>query len=197
MLLKVRELFENAVKKRVMSDRGVCALLSGGLDSSLVAALVSKYLPYQLETYSIGFEGSPDLKYAEMVAEHIGSKHTSIVVDKSEFLNAIETVIKTIESYDTTTVRASVGNYLVSKYIKENSSCVVVFNGDYADEVCGGYKYLQNAPNEESFHNECTRLVRDICYFDVERPLYLGTRSEAVSGDKYFVSLSQHGASSA
>jgi asparagine synthase (glutamine-hydrolysing) len=183
--------FENAVKKRVMSDRGVCALLSGGLDSSLVAALVSKYLPYQLETYSIGFEGSPDLKYAEMVANHIGSKHTSIVVDKSEFLNAIETVIKAIESYDTTTVRASVGNYLVSKYIKEHSKCVVVFNGDYADEVCGGYKYLQNAPDGESFHQECTRLVRDICFFDSLRSDRCisahGLEARVPFADKYFV----------
>lgn len=188
----VKSLFENAVKKRVMSDRGVCALLSGGLDSSLVAALVSKFLPYQLETYSIGFEGSPDLMYAEMVAKHINSKHTSIVVDKSAFLDSIETVIQTIESYDTTTVRASVGNYLVSKYISEHSSCVVVFNGDYADEVCGGYKYLQNAPDEKSFHEECCRLVHDICFFDSlrsDRSISAhGLEARVPFADKHFVS---------
>jgi asparagine synthase (glutamine-hydrolysing) len=104
-----------------MSDRNICALLSGGLDSSLVASIVAKHSSSQLKTFSIGFEGSPDIHYAEIVAKHINSAHTSIVLQKEDFLNAIETVIKTIESYDSTTVRASVGNYLVAKYIKEHT----------------------------------------------------------------------------
>lgn len=166
ILENLRNLFTNAVKKRMMSDRNVCALLSGGLDSSLVASILAKNSLNPIKTFSIGLKGSPDLYYAKIVAKHINSIHTSIELNKDDFLNAIEEVIKTIESYDTTTVRASVGNYLVSKYIKENSDCVVVFNGDYADEVCGGYRYMKNCKNPNEFHEECIRLVKDICYFD-------------------------------
>jgi len=150
----------------MMADRDICALLSGGLDSSLVASIVAKHSPNKLKTFSIGLKDSPDLYYADIVAKHIQSEHTSIELDKEDFLNAIHDVIKTIESYDTTSVRASVGNYLVSKYIKENTDCVVVFNGDYADEVCGGYKYFKQCTDPEVFHDECVRLVKDICYFD-------------------------------
>lgn len=167
ILQKINVLFTNAVKKRIMSERSVCALLSGGLDSSLVASLVSREMKLnKLKTFSIGLEGSPDLYYAQKVADFIQSEHTSIIVTKDDFLNCIEEVIKTIESYDTTTVRASVGNYLVSKYIANNSDCVVVFNGDYSDEVCGGYKYFKNCRDSELFHEECCRLVKDICFFD-------------------------------
>jgi len=166
ILNNVRTLFTNAVLKRMMADRDICALLSGGLDSSLVASIVAKHSPNKLKTFSIGLKDSPDLYYADIVAKHIQSEHTSIELDKEDFLNAIHDVIKTIESYDTTSVRASVGNYLVSKYIKENTDCVVVFNGDYADEVCGGYKYFKQCTDPEVFHDECVRLVKDICYFD-------------------------------
>ena len=105
----------------MMGDRDICALLSGGVDSSLVASIVAKNSPNKLKTFSIGLKDSPDLYYADIVAKHIQSEHTSIELDKEDFLNAIEEVIKTIESYDTTSVRASVGNYLVSKHIKENN----------------------------------------------------------------------------
>ena len=156
-----------AVKKRLMSDKEICCLLSGGLDSSLIAGLVSAHFePRTLKTYSIGLVGSPDLHHAKLVADHIKSDHTTIELSQEEFLDAIETVIYTIESYDTTSVRASVGNYLVSKYIKDNSDCKVVFNGDYADEVCGGYKYFSRCQDGEEFHNECVRLTSDIHYFD-------------------------------
>ena len=161
----IKDLFTKAVHKRLMSDKEVCSLLSGGLDSSLVAALVAQKTPH-LKTFSIGMKNSPDLDFAKKVADHIGSEHTSILLDKQDFLNAIEIVIKTIESYDTTSVRASVGNYLVSKYIKENTNCKVVFNGDYADEVAGGYKYFKKCDDPIEFNNECCRLVDHIHFFD-------------------------------
>ena len=104
-----------------------------------------------------------------MVARHLGTNHHSIVLKESDFLNAIETVIYTIESYDTTTVRASVGNWLISKYIKENSEAKVVFNGDGSDEVTGGYMYFHCAPDELEFDKECRRLLGNIHYFDVLR----------------------------
>ena len=161
---------KEAVKKRVENtERPVACLLSGGLDSSLVAALASKYYNGTIETYSIGLEGSEDLKYSKLVADHIKSKHTQIVVSKEDFLNAIQNVIYDIESYDTTTVRASVGNWLIGKYIRENSEAKVVLNGDGADELMGGYLYMKSAPDLIEFDNECRRLLSDIHHFDVLR----------------------------
>ena len=108
---------------RGTSDRPIACLLSGGLDSSLITALVSKYYDGVLETYSIGMAGSKDLVNAKCVAEHLGTKHTQVELTADDFFDAIPDVIKTIESYDTTTVRASVGNYLIGKYIAEHSNC--------------------------------------------------------------------------
>lgn len=166
--------FKEAVFKRcITTDRPIACLLSGGLDSSLVAALVNEYhkmnnLP-QLETYSIGMVGSEDLKYAKQVADYLGTKHTSIEVSEADFVNAIPQVIYDIESYDTTTVRASVGNWLVAKYISEHSKAKVIFNGDGSDELMGGYLYMKHAGNCIEFDRECKRLLQDIHYFDVLR----------------------------
>lgn len=166
--------FKAAVFKRcITTDRPIACLLSGGLDSSLVAALVNEYhkmnnLP-QLETYSIGMVGSEDLKYAKQVADYLGTKHTSIEVSESDFVNAIPKVIYDIESYDTTTVRASVGNWLVAKYISEHSKAKVIFNGDGSDELMGGYLYMKHAGNCIEFDRECKRLLNNIHYFDVLR----------------------------
>lgn len=160
-----------AVKKRVYStDRPIACLLSGGLDSSLITALVNEFLPKNtLETYSIGLVGSEDLRYARKVSNFLGTKHTEIVCTEKQFLDAIPEVIEAIESYDTTTVRASVGNYLVSKYIKNHSQAKVIFNGDGSDEVCGGYMYFHAAPDPIAFDQECRRLLKDIHMFDVLR----------------------------
>ena len=161
----------SAVKKRVIgtTERPIACLLSGGLDSSLVTALVKKYYPGTLETYSIGMEGSEDLKYAKKVAEHLNTKHTEIVLTKEEFFNSIPEVIENIESYDTTTVRASVGNYLIGKYISKNSDAKVIFNGDGSDELTGGYIYFLECPNNIEFDKECRRLLSNIYTFDVLR----------------------------
>ena len=182
-----------AVKKRVFStDRKIACLLSGGLDSSLVTAIVSRfYNQGKLETYSIGLKGSEDLLYARKVADYLQTQHNEIICTEEEFLKAIPEVIEKIESYDTTTVRASVGNYLVSKYISEHSDAKVVFNGDGSDEVTGGYLYFQCAPDAIDFDNECRRLLKDIHLFDVLR----SDRSISSNGleartpflDKYFV----------
>ena len=167
----LREALENAVRKRVeVTDRPIACLLSGGLDSSLITALVCKYTdPTKLKTFSIGLPGSEDMIYAEKVAKHLNTDHTSVVVTEDVFFNAIPEVIMAIESYDTTTVRASVGNYLVAKYIKENTDCKVLFNGDGADELMGGYLYLHAAPDALEFDKECRRLLKDIHQFDVLR----------------------------
>jgi len=162
-----------AVEKRVKgtSERPIGCLLSGGLDSSLIAALVNKFYisDKPLQTFSIGLPGSEDLKYAAIVAKHLGTKHHEILLSEEQFFNAIPEVIQTIESYDTTTVRASVGNYLIGKYIKENTDCKVIFNGDGADELMGGYLYFKKAPNAYEFDRECKRLLQDIHMYDVLR----------------------------
>jgi len=170
----LRKALTDAVRKRVQTtERPIAALLSGGIDSSLIAALVQQELialnKPPLETYSIGFEGSSDLFYARKVAAHIGSKHTEIIATPEEFFQAIPEVIRTIESYDITTVRASVGNYLVAKYIASHSNAKVIFNGDGSDEVFGSYLYFFRAPTSSSFEQECRRLLKDIHLYDVLR----------------------------
>lgn len=171
---KISAYFNAAVVKRcITTERPIACLLSGGLDSSLVAALVNNYYKMQnkqqLETYSIGLEGSEDLKYAKIVADYLGSKHTEIIVTEQNMFDAIPEVIKTIESYDTTTVRASIGNYLLGKYISENSEAKVIFNGDGSDELLGGYIYMNNCPDDIEFDKETRRLLKDIYLFDVLR----------------------------
>lgn len=163
-----------SVKKRVLiTERPIACLLSGGLDSSLITALVNechkKNSEKPLETFSIGLEGSEDLKYAKIVSDYLGTNHTEILLKEEDFIEAIPKVIETIESYDTTTVRASIGNYLLGKFISENSSAKVIFNGDGSDELCGGYLYMHAAPDAIEFDRECRRLLRDIHAFDVLR----------------------------
>ena len=123
----------------------------------------------KLETYSIGLAGSEDLKYAKIVANYLETKHTEIVVTEQDFLDAIPDVIYAIESYDTTTVRASIGNWLLGKYISQNSQAKVIFNGDGSDELTGGYLYMKHAPDCIEFDGECRRLLKDIYMFDVLR----------------------------
>jgi len=165
----------SAVEKRCLTtERPIACLLSGGLDSSLIAALVSEYYKKNnsdklLETYSIGLEGSEDLKYAQVVANYIGSKHTTIIVTEQEMFDAIPEVIEKIESYDTTSVRASIGNYLLGKYIAANSDAKVIFNGDGSDELFGGYLYMNNCPDDIEFDMETRRILKDIHSFDVLR----------------------------
>lgn len=173
-IAKIKDLLSLAVEKRCRTtERPFACLLSGGLDSSLITALVNQYcianqLP-TLETYSIGMEGSTDLKYAKIVAEHLGTKHTEVVMTEAEFCEAIPEVIRAIESYDTTTVRASIGNYLIGKYISQNSEAKVIFNGDGSDELFGGYLYMHHCPNALEFDVETRRLLKNIHQFDLLR----------------------------
>lgn len=166
----IRERLSHAVKKRVSNtDRKIACLLSGGLDSSLITALVNRYHDGVLETYSIGLEGSEDLKYARKVAEFLKTDHTEIIVSEEDFFAAIPEVVKATETWDTTTIRASVGNYLIGKYISEHSEAKVIFNGDGSDELTGGYLYFHKAPDAIDFDKECRRLLKNIHYFDVLR----------------------------
>ena len=153
-----------------MSDRKVGALLSGGLDSSAVVAVMCRHMPAKdLNTYSIGLEGSTDLAWARKVADYLGTNHHEICLTEKQFLNAIDDTIYQIESYDTTSVRASVPNYLISKYIFNNSDDCVIYCGDMSDEIFGSYRGFMKAQSEEDFCAENVRMVRDVCYFDLLR----------------------------
>ncbi len=162
-----------AVRKRLMTERPVAALLSGGVDSSLIAALVQRELKGlgkpPLKTFSIGMPGSTDLKYAKLVADWIGSDHTEVLTSADEMFDTIDDVIRDIESYDTTTVRASVGNWMVAREIKRQTDCKVVFNGDGSDEIFGSYLYFYNAPSDGAFEQESERLLQEISRYDVLR----------------------------
>ena len=174
------EYLTKSVEKRCLTtERPIACLLSGGLDSSLITALVNEFYKSncnttsknnsKLETYSIGLAGSEDLKYARIAANYLNTKHTEIIVTEKEMFDAIPEVIHAIESYDTTTVRASIGNYLLGKYIAKNSNAKVIFNGDGSDELCGGYLYMNSCPDSIEFDKESRRLLKDIHLFDVLR----------------------------
>lgn len=166
----IATLFEEAVVKRLMSDRKVGALLSGGLDSSSVVAIMCRHMPAKdLNTYSIGLKGSTDLAWARKVADYLGTNHHEVCLTEEEFLGAIEETIAQIESYDTTSVRASVPNYLVSKYISANTDDCVIYCGDMSDEIFGSYRGFMKAQTDEEFKRENERMVRDVCYFDLLR----------------------------
>lgn len=196
--VSLRAALEAAVEKRVQNtERQVAALLSGGIDSSLIASLVQGCLQKmgkpQLKTFSIGMEGGTDLKYARMVADWIHSDHAEVLVTADEMFDAIPEVVRAIESYDITTVRASVGNYLVAKAVRERSDCKVLFNGDGSDEIFGSYLYFYRAPNDRVFERETNRLLKEIHKYDVLR----SDRSISSNGleartpflDKQFVSV--------
>jgi asparagine synthase (glutamine-hydrolysing) len=195
----LRHALEEAVAKRLVTVRGLGACLSGGLDSSLVAAIAAKKLRSvgkRLHTYSIGMAGSPDLEHARLVAAHIGSEHHERVVEPEECLAVIPEVVRAIESFDITTVRASVGNYLVGRLVAETTPDVkVVLNGDGADEVLGGYLYMRVAPDDAAFEAETDRLLREIHQYDVlrsERSMAAhGLESRSPFLDRQFVSVAR------
>jgi asparagine synthase (glutamine-hydrolysing) len=158
-----------AVKKRMASDAPIGFLLSGGLDSSLVCAIAQKMSKTPIKTFAIGMESDAiDLKYAKVVAEHIGSDHTEVIISKKDVIGAIREVVYHLESFDITTVRASVGMYLICKYIHEKTDVKVLMSGEVSDEVFG-YKYTDFAPCAKEFQNEAKKRVHELYIYDVLR----------------------------
>lgn len=155
------------VSKRMAADRPMGFLLSGGLDSSLVVAIAVKILKIpRVRTFSIGMPGGTDLIYAKMVADYLGTYHTEVHFSPEEGLAAISKVIHATETYDITTIRASVGQYLLAKYISESTDIKVVLNGDGADEAQMGYLYNYFHPSQEAAHLDSLRLLSEIHCFD-------------------------------
>tara|TARA_B100001121_G_scaffold310515_1_gene342042 strand:- start:10884 stop:12545 length:1662 start_codon:yes stop_codon:yes gene_type:complete len=165
----VRDAVINSVKRRLVSHRPIAFLLSGGVDSSLVAAIGAKILGQPIRTFCCGMPGSTDMKYAKMVADYIGSNHTEVYFTEEEGLEALEDVIYTTETWDTTTIRASVGQYLVSKHIGTKTDCRVVMVGEGPDEVCSSYLFNYYAPSSESLDKCSKEYVKNIHMYDGRR----------------------------
>jgi len=171
-LINIKNTLIEAVKIRLMADNPdeIGFYLSGGLDSSILCSIAAKLVyPKQIRTFSIGFKESTDLPYAKKVANFINSIHEEIIMTEEQALNIIDDVVYATCTYDITTIRASCGQYLLSKYIKENTNIKIIINGDGSDEVLGGYIFNYYAPTPESFHKSCLKYTQNIHMFDGRR----------------------------
>jgi len=180
-LQALRNAFEKAVVSHLMSDVPYGVLLSGGLDSSLVASIMSRHCHRRIETdgqqpahwpqlhsFSIGLHGSPDLKAAKEVAQYLGSVHHEYVFTPQEGLDALADVIYHLETFDVTTIRASTPMYLMARRIRA-TGVKMVLSGEGADEIFGGYLYFHKAPNKVEFHKETVNMLLNLHYYDCLR----------------------------
>ena len=166
---RLHDLLTAGVEKRLDADAPVGYLLSGGLDSSLVCAIAAKKLGKKIRTFSIGMDvDAIDLKYARKVADFIGSEHTEVIISEKDVLDALETVVHLLGTYDITTIRASIGMYLVCKYIHEHTDVRVLLTGEISDELFG-YKYTDFAPDAAAFQREAEKRIRELHMYDVLR----------------------------
>lgn len=165
----IKDKLVKGIEKRLDADAPVGFLLSGGLDSSLVCAVSAKLLGKPIRTFAVGMrEDAIDLKYAKEVAEYIKSDHKEIIITKEDVLGSLEEVVKILATYDITTIRASVGMYLICKAIRETSDVRVLLTGEISDELFG-YKYTDFAPNAEEFQKESVKRVKELYMYDVLR----------------------------
>ena len=166
---KIREKLTAGIEKRLDADAPVGFLLSGGLDSSLVCAVAAKKLRKPIKTFSIGMDiDAIDLKYAKEVADFIGADHTEVIISKKDVLEALPDVVKLLGTYDITTIRASIGMYLVCKFIHEHTDLRVLLTGEISDELFG-YKYTDFAPSPAEFQKEAEKRIRELHMYDVLR----------------------------
>ena len=157
------------VRKRLDADAPLGFLLSGGLDSSLVCAIAARILKKPIRTFAIGMDKDAiDLKYAREVADYIGSIHTEVIITKDDVIRALPDVVAALGTYDITTIRASIGMYLVCKYIHEHTDIRVLLTGEISDELFG-YKYTDFAPSAEEFQKESQKRIRELHMYDVLR----------------------------
>ena len=170
-LIDIRESVINSVKRRLTADRPLAFLLSGGLDSSLTASISAKILDKPINTYCCGLIGtdSTDIKFARLAANHIKSIHSEVMVTIEAALSMIETVIKVIETYCVTSIRASIPQYLVSKYIGDNTEAKVIITGEGSDEVTSGYLYNYYAPSSQALHEGAKEYIENVHMYDGRR----------------------------
>ncbi|MCR5799326.1 MAG: asparagine synthase B [Lachnospiraceae bacterium] len=165
----IHDKLTEGVRKRLIADAKVGFLLSGGLDSSLVCAIAAKELKQPIRTFAIGMsEDAIDLKYAKQVADFIGSEHTEVYMTPDEVISSLEDVVHLLGTYDITTIRASMGMYLVCKAIHEQTDIRVLLTGEISDELFG-YKYTDFAPDADAFQKESEKRIRELHMYDVLR----------------------------
>lgn len=165
----INTLLTAGIEKRLVADAKVGFLLSGGLDSSLVCAVAAKKSKAPIKTFAIGMTGDAiDLKYAKQVADYIGSDHTEVIMTKEDVLSSLEEVIELLGTFDITTIRASMGMYLLCKWIHENTDIRVLLTGEISDELFG-YKYTDFAPSASEFQKESEKRIRELHMYDVLR----------------------------
>lgn len=166
---KIHDKLEAGILKRLDADAPVGFLLSGGLDSSLVCAVAARHLKKPIRTFSIGMDiDAIDLKYAKQVADYLGADHTEVIISKEDVLAALPDVVALLGTYDITTIRASIGMYLVCKYIHEHTDLRVLLTGEISDELFG-YKYTDFAPSPEAFQQEAEKRIQELHMYDVLR----------------------------
>ena len=157
------------MEKRLVADAKVGFLLSGGLDSSLVCSIAASRSIEPIRTFAIGMETDPiDLKYARQTADFLGADHTEVMITREDVLDALPEVIHLLGTYDITTIRASIGMYLVCRAIHEKTDIRVILTGEVSDEIFG-YKYTDFAPSAQAFQEEAQKRVRELHMYDVLR----------------------------
>jgi asparagine synthase (glutamine-hydrolysing) len=165
----INHLLTRGVEKRLHADVPVGFLCSGGLDSSLVCAIAARVMDKPIRTFAVGIDIDPiDTKYARIVADYLGAEHTEVLFTKQDIFDTLSTLIYNIETYDITTIRASMGMFLVSKYISEHTDIKVLMTGEISDEIFG-YKYTDFAPSPEAFQKEAEKRLTEIYMYDVLR----------------------------
>lgn len=165
----IHDKLEKAVLKRIDSDAPIGYLLSGGLDSSLVCSIAARHSDKPIKTFAIGMsKDAIDLKYAREVADFIGSDHTEVFMNEKQVIDILREVIYHLETWDITTIRASIGMYLLTKWIHENTDIKVLLTGEVSDELFG-YKYTDFAPNALEFQLESEKRIRELYMYDVLR----------------------------
>ena len=169
ILTNIREKLIAGVEKRLDADAPVGFLLSGGLDSSLVCSIAAKKLGKPIRTFAIGMDTDAiDLKYARQTAEYLGSEHHEIIINRDMVINSLEEVIRLLGTWDITTIRASMGMYLLCKAIHEQTDVRVLLTGEISDELFG-YKYTDYAPTADAFQQESQKRIRELYMYDVLR----------------------------
>jgi asparagine synthase (glutamine-hydrolysing) len=163
----IRNMLIYSCKKRLMSDRPIGCLLSGGLDSSIIATILCQLVdPATVSTFSIGMDGSPDVMHAEALAKRLGTNHTTVTFTPEEGFAVLDDVIRDLSSCDITTIRASIAMWLLAKWISKNTDIKVLYSGEGSDELFGGYLYFHKAPSAEALQQESISLINNLYLYD-------------------------------
>lgn len=191
ILKSIRSKLEEAVIKRLDADVPVGYLLSGGLDSSLVCSIAQKHIEKPIKTFAIGLNHDPiDLKYAKQVSEFLGTDHTEVIFTPDDIKNVLRTIIWHTETWDVTSIRASIPMYLLCQHIRSKTPVRVLLTGEVSDELFG-YKYTDYAPSKEEFQKESQKRIKELYMYDVLRAdrciASNGLEARVPFSDKYFV----------